>query len=120
MRDRVWSDTPGAGLEVTRFLLLCIPGKFVGELFVLNLRIRCQGCHKPTHISLSGPRWSHNTAELLQYGDDNSGREYSHNNKVVRVCLETVSKHDAFDRVVDSGRVREKMEWGSRQLPSLS
>ena len=45
VRDRVWSDTPGVGFEVTRFLL-CVPGELVDELIILNLRIRCQGYYE--------------------------------------------------------------------------
>ena len=74
MRDRVWSDILGAGLETTRLPLLYVPGEFVDEL-ILNLRIRCRGYCEPTHISLAGSRWPHDT--VLQDGTVTTSLDYN-------------------------------------------
>lgn len=105
MRNKVCGDILGVRLEVTRSPLLRIPRNVVDKLIILNLRIRRQGFDELAHVALSGSRRPHNTVfRIASDSDDNPGQGYPHNNKVVRVRLEAILKHDAFGSVVDSGR----------------
>ena len=96
VRDRVWSDTLGIGLEASCLVLPNVPGEVVDELVILNLRIRCQGCYEPTYITLPGSRGAHTTqfTELLQTvvrnPDDNTHRIMKSSGSVLKRPLRMV------------------------------